>query len=340
MSSVSFPVTFTALTVAHASAPLAPTSVTVSSLASDELLIRLSYASINAMDPKVQQSNLFQQPLPFKVGYDWSGTVAAVGGEGAAAAEGKELRVGDEAFGYTLYEGGCFAEYVVVKRQWAERRGGIPAREAGAYGIAYPTAYDPLVTVGQVQRFAGQWAFVPGGAGGVGHFGVQICLAYGLKVISSAGKAASLALLRSMGVQHIVDYSAQDVVQEVLRLTGGRGADFVFDSTLLPSSFVQSASCVASGGVFVKLGLWEHSGGKGKECQAIAEQRGATFLIGNHAGTENGCLLKAVEWFEQGKVRPHISSEVKWEAEELQKAIDAVGAGTLNVGKVVVNIRG
>ena len=331
MSSVSLPITFTALVVKDVSAPLSAQSVTVSSLAADELLVRIAFASINAMDPKVQHSNLFQQPLPFKVGYDFSGTVVAQGGEG-------ELAVGDEVFGYTMGPGGCFAEYLVAKREYCEKRGAIPLKEAAAYGVAYPSAYDPIVTVGKVQDYADKWAFLPGGAGGVGHFAVQIALAHGLRVISSAGKPASRELLRKMGVTHVIDYKQQDVVQEVLRLTDGRGADFVFDTTVLPSSFMQCAACVASGGVFVKLGLWEHSGGQGKECQPMAEQRGATFLIGNHGGTQNGCLKRAVQWYGEGKVRPFITQEVKWDAVEVQKTLDEVGAGVLNVGKVVVNV--
>ncbi len=285
------------------------------------------------MDPKIQHSNLFKQPLPFKVGFDFSGTVVAQGGEG-------DVQVGEEVFGYTSFEGGCFAEYLVVKRERAVRRGVIPAREAGAYGIAYPTAYDPAITVGKVEEFRGKWAFLPGGAGGVGHFAVQIALVYGLKVISSAGKASSIDLLRQMGVEHIIDYSKEDVVKAVLHLTGGKGADFVYDTTCIPASCVQSASCVAAGGVFVKVGQRESVEGPGKDCQDIVEQRGATFKCGNHAGLqENQCMAKAVEWYEQGKVKPYVTKEVAFTAEEVQKAMDEVGAGVTNVGKVVVRIR-
>ena len=332
MSAVSLPITFTALAVREVAAPLSAMQCTVSSLASDELLVRISYASLNAMDPVVQHSNLFQKPLPFRIGFDFSGQVVAEGAPG-------ELQVGDDVFGFTSFDGGCLAEYLVVKRERAALRGSIPAREAGAYGIAYPSAYDPIVTVGKVADYSGQWAFVPGGAGGVSHFGVQICRAHGLKVISSAGKTASLSLLRQMGCEEVLDYRAVDVVQEVLRVTGGAGAAFVFDGTCRPSSFVQSASCVARGGVLVKLGLWEHTQGKGRECQQIAEQRGATFVIGNHDGLQsNACMKQAVQWYESDRVKPYVTREVRFDAAEVQAAVDGVGAGEINVGKVVVHI--
>ena len=75
-----------------------------------------------------------------------------------------------------------------------------------------------------------------------------------MKVIGSTSKAQSAELLRSLGVDHVIDYSKQDVVKEVLALTGGKGADLVYDPTYQPASFKQSASAVASGGVWMKLG--------------------------------------------------------------------------------------
>ena len=333
MTSVSLPLTFTSLAIAEVKAPLTSLPTTVTSLSSDELLIHLAFASINAMDPRIQRINLFQQPLPFHVGFDFSGTVVAQGGEG-------EVQVGEDVFGFTSVEGGCFAQYLVVKRERVDRRGVIPAREAGAYGIAYPTAYDPLMTVGKVEERRGQWAFLPGGAGGVGHFAVQIALACGLKVIASAGKPSSLALLRAMGVEHIVDYSRVDVVQEVLRITGGRGADVIFDSTCLPSSFVQSAACVAAGGVFVELG-----GGvlnvDNKAWSDIVAQRGAAFFVAGHGGLhKNHCMKRAVTWYAEGKVKAYVTKEVRFDAQEVQRVLDDFGAGTGNVGKVVIDIRG
>ena len=113
------------------SAPLAAIQVTVSALAADELLVHVRYASLNAMDQRVQRTNLYQRPLPYSVGFDFSGTVSAQGVDG-------DLRIGEEIFGFTSAEGGCFAEYVVAKRERVELRGAIPPREAGAYGSPIP----------------------------------------------------------------------------------------------------------------------------------------------------------------------------------------------------------
>ena len=76
---VTVPVTFNAIGCAAPGAPLEPVSRTVNVLQPDEVLIRVSYASVNPMDVKVQQTNMFQLPLPMVLGYDFCGTVVAMG---------------------------------------------------------------------------------------------------------------------------------------------------------------------------------------------------------------------------------------------------------------------
>ena len=107
MSRVTFPFTFQAIGNAAAGAPFEPITRTVASLQPDELLARVSYASINAMDAKVQNSavNIFELPLPMVLGYDFSGTVVALGTEGAYAGEVEALSVGSEVMGYTFGAG-------------------------------------------------------------------------------------------------------------------------------------------------------------------------------------------------------------------------------------------
>ena len=62
------------------------------------------------------------------------------------------------------------------------------------------------------------WIFIPGATGGVGHFATQIAKYYGLKVIGSAGKAASLDLLHKLNMDCILDYSKQDIVKEIFSI--------------------------------------------------------------------------------------------------------------------------
>jgi NADPH:quinone reductase-like Zn-dependent oxidoreductase len=342
MSAFSLPVTFTSQAVDPVGTPMSAKSTTVSSLADDHVLVRIRYASINPMDGKLARNNFWKLPEPLVLGFDFSGVVAAVGGSG-----GGELQVGDEVFGFND-KGACYAQYVAVKKDRVVKRGAIPLREAATYGIAYSSAYEPLLMADDIRKRSGQTIYIAGGGGGVGHFAVQLAKLHGLRVISSGSKPASLDLLRSLKVDHVIDYSKQDVVAEVLKLTGGKGADIVYDPTYSPASFKQSASLVASGGRWLRLGGLNPA--EDTDAQRIAKERGAEATYGDFGRywfqpqyisrvSEFAAVLKeATSLYEQGKVRPHIAAEVPFTSEALQRAVDDNNSGKANVGKVVVKV--
>jgi NADPH:quinone reductase-like Zn-dependent oxidoreductase len=345
-SSVTLPITFRALGNEDLAASLTLVHKTVTSLADDEALIRVAYSALNKMDPHLQHTNLFNLPMPLVLGFDFSGTVAAVGG-----GEDQKVKVGSEVFGYTV-GGGCLAEYVVVKKENAiVREGNIPLAEACTLGVAYGSAYEPVEVTGQLSKQKGKTVFIPGGAGGVGHFAVQLCKMYGLTVISSGGKPASLDLLHKMGVDHVIDYSQQDVVKEVLSLTKGQGVDFVYDSTYQPSSYRQSAQVVKSGGRWIRLGPWAHTPDSEQEVTELVKSRGAEVVIGDmdrYTHTlpymrQREVLYQAMRdaagWYEAGKLKPYLSSIVPFEVDAVQAALDGIMQGKINVGKVVVKVQ-
>jgi NADPH:quinone reductase len=273
---VELPISFSALAIEQAGAPVSLKKKSIESLNDDEVLIRVSYASINKMDPGLARRNIFNLPEPYVLGFDFSGEVVKLGGEGKDA-----LRVGHQVFGRTA-AGGCFAEYVVAKRENVLLRGAAPAPEASTYGIAYLTAYESLVITANIQQHKGKWIYVAGAAGGVGHFAAQIAKLHGLKVIGTAGKAASLNLLRQIHLDHVIDYSKQNVVEAIMSVTGGKGADLVYDSTYTQSSYTQSAAVVASGGEYIRLGTAAQMSLSGAEdMRAVVDSRGAKMIIGD-----------------------------------------------------------
>jgi len=198
-----------------------------------------------------------------------------------------------------------------------------------------------------VSKRTGQWVYVAGGSGGVGHFAVQLARLAGAKVIASASKPEALKLLQNLGVDHIINYSKQDVVKEVLSITGGKGVNLSYDPTYLPSSFKQSAAVVASGGKWVKLGGQTD---EDKEPRTIAEEKGGEPLIGDWgrystqpAFQEQRWKVRkgweaAVTWYGEGKLKPHINSTIPFEAKALQKALDDIAGGKANVGKAVLKV--
>jgi len=336
-------VTFDALAIDHAGAPVSLRRKTMASVKDDELLVRVDYASINKMDPALAQRNVFQLPEPYVVGFDFSGEVVRVG-----AAVGGAFAVGDHVFGRSE-TGGCFARMVAVKAENTLRRGAIPPAEASTYGIAFLTAYESLILTANVQKDAGKWIYVAGAGGGVGHFAAQIARLYGLKVIGSAGKPDTVRVLQELKLDAVVDYSKQDVVAEVLRITGGKGAELVYDSTYTQSSYDKSAACVAAGGEYIRLGTemqLDRAGAGDVTAEVVA--RGAKMVVADlgryRLDPKYMARLRevvegqkrAITWYEEGKLRPVITRVVPFEAAALQTAFEEFLRGVNNAGKVVV----
>jgi NADPH:quinone reductase-like Zn-dependent oxidoreductase len=339
------PVTFDALVIEQAGKPVSLQQKTITSLGEDEMLIRVSYASINKMDPALALRNVFQLSQPYVLGFDFSGEVVKLDGKGEGS-----FKVGDQVFGSSRAGlGGCFAEYVVAKNSQVILRGAVPAPEASTYGIAYLTAYESLVITGDIQRQRGKWIYIAGAGGGLGHFAAQIAKLHGLKVIGTAGKPTSLGLLRQLQLDYIIDYSKQNVVEEIMRLTGGKGVDLVYDSTYSQSSYMQSTAVVASGGKYIRLGTAAQMTQFGLEdMTTVVEGRGAKMVIadlgrystdplyvGQRPKVAAG-LRQAVRWYEEGKLRPIITQVIPFDSAALQRAFEDFLKGTINVGKVVV----
>jgi NADPH2:quinone reductase len=340
---VALPISFRSLAIAQAGDPVAMQQTTLTTMHADEALIRVEYASINKMDPGLALENAYGFPAPYVLGFDFSGEVVKVGARCKEA-----FKVGDEVLGWSP-TGGCYAEYVVAQRENIVRRGAVPAPAGSTYGIAYLTAYESLVITGGIEQHRRKWIYVAGAAGGVGHFAAQIAKLYGLKVLGSAGKAASLELLEKLELDHVIDYSKQDVVQEVMKLTGGNGVELVYDSTLTQSSYAQSTAVAASGGEYIRLGTKDQVARSGAEdMQSVVEGRGARLVIadlGRYArdpvyqaqtGKLTDGLKQAVAWYENGQLKPVVTATVPFDAAALQHAFDAFLDKTINVGKVVV----
>lgn len=340
------PLTFNALTIKQAGAPVSLQQKTIASLKDDEVLIRVSYASINKMDTGLAHRNIFNLPEPYVLGFDFSGEVVEMGSE--VRGEGGALFIGQKVFG-GAQRGGSFAEYVVAGKEHVLPRLSVPAPEASTFGIAFETAYESLVITADIEKHKGKWIYIAGAAGGVGHFAAQIAKLYGLKVIGSAGKAASIDLLRQLGIDHIIDYSKQNVVEEIMKLTGGKGVDVVYDSTYSQSSYTQSAAVIASGGEYIRLGTPDQLSLTGaQDMREKVESRGAKMVIGDagrysidphyiaQASKLTDGLRQAVSWYEEGKLKPIITATLPFDASALQQAFEDFAKGIINVGKVVV----
>jgi NADPH2:quinone reductase len=189
----------------------------------DEVLIRVTAAGVNFVDISQAHGTFLGGPRPpYLAGIEAAGQIAARGG----AVSG--LEPGTRVIGVGI---GCgaFAEYTAIPAVAVlPLPAGWTAEQALGLVVNWPTALAALRPLGGVA--AVQTVLIHAAAGATGQAAVKMARHYGATVIAAAspGKHESV---RALGADHVLDAQAPDLVAEVLRLTGGRGADLVLEST-------------------------------------------------------------------------------------------------------------
>ena len=180
----------------------------------DQVLVKVHAASANALDyrrfEKLSTIDRLMEEKIFKsvgkaIGADIAGVVEAVG------ANVKQFRPGDEVFGVAVGMKGGFAEYAcAAENRLALKPMNLSFEAAAAVPVAAVTALRGLRNKGRVQP--GQTVLVNGAAGGVGTFAVQIAKAFGAEV-TAVCSARNLEMARSIGADHVIDYTKEDFTQ-------------------------------------------------------------------------------------------------------------------------------
>lgn len=314
-----------------------------SELGDNQVLIENHAVSLNPVDYKMATVNFAKVKLPAATGYDVSGRVVAVG------KDVQNFQVGDEVFGLLNLDssngGGALRQYSVGEVDaLAKKPAGISHEDASTLGVAFLSAMDGLR---QVNIDSTTSVFIPGGSGGVGHFSVQIAQARGAKqVITSASKDDGIKILKEQyKVNDVINHAKENVVDRVLELTEGQGANVVYDSTYLQSSFEKSTRVVKEGGSWIVLG---HFGQEGSaEANTVAERKAnlvhaelARYWLGPERAQlktfVHGALLQGAKWMEEGKLKPYINKTIK--LEDAENALHDIIQGKAGFGKIVVKI--
>ena len=183
--------------------------------ADDRVLVKVHAASVNPLDwhymrgkPYIMRATAgFGAPDDIRLGVDFAGTVEAVGKSVT------RFKPGDEVFGDA---DGAFAEYVHVRENGALalKPANLTFEQAAAVPVAAITALQALRDKGKIQP--GQKVLINGASGGVGTFAVQIAKAFGAEV-TGVCSSRNLAMVRSIGADHVIDYTREDFTQGSLR---------------------------------------------------------------------------------------------------------------------------
>jgi NAD(P)-dependent dehydrogenase (short-subunit alcohol dehydrogenase family)/acyl carrier protein len=117
--------------------------------------------------------------------------------------------------------------------------------------VVFMTAWHALQNVARLRK--GERVLVHAGAGGVGMAAIQIVLHLGADVIASAGTPSKRALLKTLGVKHVIDSRRGDFAEAVMKLTDSKGVDVVLNA-LAAEAIPMGLSCLAEFGRFIEIG--------------------------------------------------------------------------------------
>ena len=187
----------------------------------DDVLVDVRAAALNFPDVLMIAGKYQSRPsFPFSPGGEVAGTVAATGDNV------HELTPGDRVFG-GLGHGGFAERAVVPARRTVKMPESMSYAQASGIGSAYGTSHYALKERAALQP--GENLLVLGAGGGVGIAAVQLGKAMGARVIAAASTTEKLAAARAAGADETVDYSDGVLKDKVKALTGGKGADVIYD---------------------------------------------------------------------------------------------------------------
>ncbi|RMH44897.1 MAG: NADPH:quinone oxidoreductase family protein [Deltaproteobacteria bacterium] len=183
-------------------------------------------------------------PLPFSPGLEAAGVVDAAGA-------GSRYRPGQRVVAFASW--GAHADYMTAPDAAVfPIPDAMTDEHAAALTVIYQTSYFALRWRAALQP--GEVLLVHGGAGGVGTSAIQLGKHMGATVIATAGSEAKLQVCRDAGADHVIHHRDADFVAVVRELTGGRGADVIYDP-VGGDTFDRSTKCIAFGGRLVVIGF-------------------------------------------------------------------------------------
>jgi NADPH2:quinone reductase len=294
-----------------------------------EVRIRVEAAGVNFPDALIVQKKYQLQPaLPFTPGTEVAGTVDAVG------ADVKRLKPGDRVGAFVGLGG--FAEFVCAPAAMtAPLLPGISTETAAAFTLTYATSHHALFDRGQLK--AGETLVVLGAGGGVGLAAVELGKIAGARVIAVASSDEKLAAARAHGADETINYGSTDLREALKAVTGGKGADVIYD----PVGGKHTEAALRSLAWRGRLLVVGFADGEIPQIPANLLLIKGTAAIGVFWGefakrepAANGkAMRQLMGWMAEGKIRPHISG--RYPLEHTARALNDMAARKVT-GKVVI----
>ena len=297
-------------------------------IAADEVLLRVQAAGLDRGTVHLLTGTPylmrvigfgFRGPKNRVPGLDVAGTVVAVGSDVT------RFHVGDEVYGISR---GSLAEYAAAREdKLAPKPANLTFEQAAVVPVSALTALQALRDAGHVD--AGQRVLIIGASGGVGSYGVQLAKAFGAEVTAVAS-TSKLDLVRSLGADHVVDYTREDFARGAERYDlildiGGNSRTSRLRSVLAPRGTLVFVGGESGGRI---------TGGMGRQLRAAILSLFVRQRLVMHSTKERASdLLPLTELIEAGTVTP--SLERTYSLDQVPDALRRLAAGTVR-GKLAV----
>jgi putative PIG3 family NAD(P)H quinone oxidoreductase len=294
-----------------------------------EVVIEVAASAVNRADV-MQRAGHYPPPpgaSPYP-GLECSGRIVAIGPDVTT------WRLGDDVC--ALLTGGGYAERVAVPTgQCLPIPAGVSLIDAAALPEVACTVWSNVFD--RAQLVDGETLLVHGGGSGIGTFAIQLAVARGARVLTTA-RIAKHEVLRDLGADITIDYATQDFIAAIHESTAGRGVDVILD--IMGASYLdRNLAALATGGRLVIIGL---QGGNRAEVNLAALMAKRASIIATtlraRPADEKTAIVAAVRehvWplIESGKVRPVVHTTLPMaQAADAHRLVES----SQHVGKVLL----
>lgn len=211
-----------------------------------QVVVRVHAAGVNPVETYIRSGAYARKPsLPFTPGADAGGVVESVG-DGVT-----RFKTGDRVYAAGSVSGTYAERALCNEAQVHPLPEAASFAQGAALGIPYGTAYRALVQLAKAQP--GETVLVHGASGGVGIAAVQLARGLGMTIVGTAGTEKGKQLVRQQGADHVLDHTRPDYLEEMGRITGGRGADVILEM-LANKNLAKDLTVLAQFGRIVVIG--------------------------------------------------------------------------------------
>jgi NADPH:quinone reductase len=296
-----------------------------------QIRIAIKAAGLNFADTLMIAGKYQERPdFPFSPGLEAAGEVIECGPGVSGIEPGTRVIA-------MLGHGGFAEEAITTPERVHPIPDSMPYTDAAGFPVAYGTSHVALRHRARLE--AGETLLVHGAAGGVGLTAVEIGTVMGATVIASASSPEKLALAKRYGAKYGIDYSKEDIRERVLEITGGQGANVIYDP-VGGDVFDTSLRCIAWEGRLLVIGF---AAGRIPEAPAnyllLKNCSAVGVFWGAYMKRDPAVIMRSFDellgWYEAGKLKPHVSET--FDLADAAKAMKAMMARK-STGKILVTM--